>query len=436
MKFNELLMNNNFVFLDGGMGTILQGKGLKVGELPEIFAINNPKVIIDIHKDYINAGADIIYANTFGANSFKLAKSGYGVDEVIYNGIKNAREAAYNTDALVALDIGPIGQLLEPMGSLSFEKAYDVFKEQVLAAKDADLIVIETMSDLYEIKAAVLAAKENSDLPVICTMTFEKDLRTFLGCSVSAMALTLEGLGVDAVGINCSLGPKEAYPIVEELSKWTSLPIIVKPNAGMPDPHTGDYDISPMEFAKYMKTLVKLGVKIFGGCCGTRPEFINAVKESLKNESHIDNKSVVKLAACSSRSTLELDIPVLVGKCVNVAQGDDIDDIIDIVMDISGDGAEIICIKTQLDDNKEIIAIIKGIQEMVALPLIVDSNNPNTIEVAVRACNGKPIINISNSNETLLNTVLAIAKKYGAIVSSLAFNGSNEEVDFTKKIIQ
>ena len=225
---NNKLFDKNYVVLDGAMGTMLQQKGMELGTVPETLNITKSDWIVDIHKQYIKAGADVVYANTFGANRYKMKDTGYTVDELINAAIANAKEAAKGTDAMVALDMGPIGQLLEPTGNLSFEEAYDIFKEEVVAAKDADIIVIETMTDLLETKAAVLAAKENSNLPVITTMTFEENKRTFTGCSVSAMCLTLEGLGVDAMGVNCSLGPKDLFPIVEEISKWTSLPIVVK----------------------------------------------------------------------------------------------------------------------------------------------------------------------------------------------------------------
>ena len=243
MKFRNLLNQKEYIFFDGGMGTMLQAKGMKMGALPEILNIEKPEWIIDVHKQYINAGADVIYSNTFGANSYKLKNCNYSVSDIIEAGIKNAKKACEGTDTLVALDIGTIGQLLEPTGTLTFEEAYEIYKEQVIAGKDADLIVFETQTDLYELKAAVLAAKENTNLPICCTMTFEKNHRTFTGCGISNMALTLEGLGVDAIGINCSLGPVDLYPVIEELSKITDLPIIVKPNAGLPDPVTNTYDI-------------------------------------------------------------------------------------------------------------------------------------------------------------------------------------------------
>ena len=216
MDFKKLLSQNEFIFLDGAMGTMLQKSGLEAGEIPELLNLTHPDMIKNIHRMYIDAGSQIVYANTFGANRYKLEDCGHSVDEVIGTGIAIAKKACAESgkEAYAALDIGPIGQLLEPTGSLTFEEAYDIFKEQMLAGKDADVIVLETMTDLYEVKAALLAAKENTDKPVICTMTFERNGRTFTGCSCSAMALTLEGLGADAIGVNCSLGPKDLMPVV------------------------------------------------------------------------------------------------------------------------------------------------------------------------------------------------------------------------------
>lgn len=276
---SSLFPHRKFIRLDGGMGSMLQKGGMPVGALPEVYNITEPERIIDAQKQFVAVGSDIIYANTFGANRHKMAKSGYSVQELIAAGIACARKACAGTETKVALNIGPIGQLLEPLGTLTFEEAYDIFKEEVLAGQDADLIVIETMTDLYETKAALLAAKENSDKPVICTMTFEPNLRTFTGCTVASAAMTLEGLGADAVGVNCSLGPDELFPIVEEMAKWTTLPLVVKPNAGLPDPVTGEYLVDPAEFAQAVVKFAQLGVTVYGGCCGTTPEHIAALTD-------------------------------------------------------------------------------------------------------------------------------------------------------------
>lgn len=268
----------NRMILDGGMGTMLQAAGLGLGERPEIFGMKHPEVVERVQKKYIEAGSQVLYANTFGANAHKLEGTGYTVEEVIAANIATAKRAAAGK-AKVALDVGPIGELLEPLGMLSFERAYEIYAEVVKAgaACGADLVIFETMTDLYEVKAAVLAAKENSNLPIWTTMSFEASGRTFTGTTVAAMALTLEGLSVDALGINCSLGPKELIPLVKELRRWTDLPIIVKPNAGLPDPATGNYSMGAEEFGQYMTEFPKLGASIFGGCCGTNPDFIRAI---------------------------------------------------------------------------------------------------------------------------------------------------------------
>ena len=240
------MKTNEFIFLDGGMGTMLQAAGLPVGMMPELWNLTAPEKVTAVHRQYVEAGSQIVYTNTFGANRLKLGEKA-GVDEVVSAAVRAAKAATAGTNARVALDVGPLGQLLEPLGTLTFEEAYDIFREIVAAGEKAgaDLVVIETESDLYEVKAAVLAAKEHTDLPVWVTMTFEATGRTFLGVSVGAMALTLDGLGVDALGFNCSLGPKQLMPMVEELRRWTDLPLILKPNAGLPDPETGAYTITP-----------------------------------------------------------------------------------------------------------------------------------------------------------------------------------------------
>ena len=236
MDFYELLNSREFVFLDGGFGTQLAARLDEMPEVPETVNITHPEIVSAIHRSYIDAGSDIVYTCTFGASRYKIARSGYSVSEIVKAAIANARKAAEGTETLVALDIGPVGRMMEPNGDMTFDEAYDMFTEIVEAGKDADLIVCETMTDLYELRAAVLAAKEHSTLPVICTMSFEKSGRTFSGTEASSMALTMSGLGVAALGINCSLGPTDFLPLLETISKWTDLPIIAKANAGLPDP--------------------------------------------------------------------------------------------------------------------------------------------------------------------------------------------------------
>lgn len=428
------LMEKEFVCLDGAMGTMLQAKGLKMGETPEVLNIENPQLLIDIHSMYINSGADIIYANTFGANRYKLADCGYSVKEIIEAGISNARKACSTSETLVALDIGPIGQLLEPTGTLTFEEAYDIFKEQIVSGVDCDLIVFETMTDLYELKAAVLAAKENSDKPVVCTMTFEENMRTFTGCSISSMALTLESLGVDAIGVNCSLGPAELYPVVEELCKWTNLPVIVKPNAGLPDPLTNEYNITPEEFAELMCDLIPLGVKIFGGCCGTTPEFIKALKKILRNKKYAKINNDMPAACCTPSNTVIINRPRIIGERINptgkkrfkaaLLEGD-IDYILGQAIEQVNAGADILDVNVGLpgiDEKDMMVRAVKALQSVTDVPLQLDSTIPEVLEAALRVYNGKPIVNSVNGEEKSLRTVLPLVKKYGAAVVGLCLD--------------
>lgn len=436
MDFKTLL-KKEFVSLDGGMGTMLQARGMKPGETPEALNLENPRMLIEIHKEYLAAGADIIYANTFGANRYKLEHCGYPVDRVIRAGIHNARTAiakSDNKDALAALDIGPIGQLLEPTGTLPFEEAYDIYKEMILAGREADVIVFETMTDLYELKAAVLAAKENSDLPIICTMTFEENMRTFTGTSISSMALTLEGLGVDAIGVNCSLGPAELYPIAEELCGWSNLPIVLKPNAGLPDPVTNEYNVTPKQFAELMSRIVPLGVKIFGGCCGTNPEYIRELNEMLKTQRFHARNVEIPAACCSASRTVVIDRPRIIGERINptgkkrfkeALLANDIDYILGQAIEQVHGGAAILDVNVGLpgiDEADMMTRAVKAIQGVVDVPLQLDSTRPEVLEKALRVYNGKPVVNSVNGEEKSLQTVLPLVKKYGACVVGLCLD--------------
>ena len=267
---------NRPLILDGGMGTMLQKNGLKPGQIPELLNITDPDMIRAVHRAYLQAGSRVIYSNTFGANRMKMEKTGYTVAEIVGAGVRIAKECAAETGAQAALDIGPLGVMLAPLGTMKFEEAYDLFAEIAKAGAEAgaDLVVIETMSDLYEAKAALLAAKETTGLPVFVTMSFDATGRTFTGCTPASMARTMEGLGADAVGVNCSLGPAEMTGIVREIRRNTSLPVIAKPNAGLPDPVTGAYNVGPEDFAQMMNALADAGAGILGGCCGTNPDYI------------------------------------------------------------------------------------------------------------------------------------------------------------------
>lgn len=441
------IFNKDYILLDGAMGTMLQQKGMEIGTIPETLNITKPEWIIDIHKQYIEAGADIIYANTFGTNRYKMADSGYSVSELIKAAINNAKDACKDTDTMVALDIGPIGQLLEPTGSLTFEEAYDIFKEEIIEAEDADIIVIETMTDLLETKAAVLAAKENSNLPVFTTMTFEDNMRTFTGCSVSAMCLTLEGLGVDALGVNCSLGPKDLLPIVEEISNWTSLPIIVKANAGLPDPVTNKYNVLPDEFAYVCRSMLKYGVKILGGCCGTNPEYIKALNEMVvdANEKGEFSKPIVEkeLAICSPLKTVIVNQPRIIGERINptgkkrfkqALKENDMDYILSQAIEQIEAEADLLDVNVgspEIDEREMMIRTVKALQSVVDVPLQIDSTKPDVIEAALRVYNGKPIVNSVNGEDKVLDEILPVVAKYGAAVVGLTLdeNGIPDSVE-------
>lgn len=437
MSFKALLERNDYILLDGGMGTMLQARGLKPGDTPEALNLESPQTLIDIHKEYIAAGADIVYANTFGANRHKLERCGYSVERVIRAGILNAKRAAAesaNPDALAALDIGPIGQLLEPTGTLTFEEAYEIFKEEIIAGSEADVIVFETMTDLYELKAAVLATKENSSLPIICTMTFEENMRTFTGSAISSMALTLEGLGVDAIGVNCSLGPAELYPIAEELCRWTNLPVVLKPNAGLPDPLTGEYNVDPRQFAEFAEKIVPLGVRIFGGCCGTNPDYIRELKEMLSRHEFKKITREIPAACCSASKTVVIDRPRIIGERINptgkkrfkeaLLEGD-IDYILGQAIEQTQGGADILDVNVGLpgiDEGAMMTRAVKAIQGVTDAPLQVDSTIPEVLEKALRVYNGKAVVNSVNGEEKSLQSVLPLVKKYGACVVGLCLD--------------
>lgn len=433
MNFEDLL-KKDFILLDGATGTMLQKSGLKLGEIPETLNITRPEVVIDIHRRYINEGTMIVTTNTFGANSYKMKESGYSVSELIKAAIKNARAAAEDK-ALVALEIGPIGQLLEPAGSLSFDEAYELFKEQVIAGEEADLIFFETFTDLLELKAGVLAAKENSNKSIVASMTFEENGRTFAGVSVACAALTLEGLGVSALGVNCSLGPREITPIVKEFTKNTSLPIFVKPNAGLPDPNSNTYNVTPGDFAECMSEIIDFGgVKLVGGCCGTTPEYIAELKKVIDAKKFKKADYKRETAICSGTTAVAVSEPRIIGERINptgkklfkeALVNNDIDYILSQAISQVNAGADILDVNVghpEIDEMEMMVRVIKALQSVVDVPLQIDSTKPDVLEAALRVYNGKPIINSVNGEEKSLNTVLPLVKKYGACVIGLTLD--------------
>ena len=435
MEFLELLQTGRPVRLDGGMGTMLQAKGLPVGATPELTALEHPEWLLDIHRAYVEAGAQILYANTFGANREKLSHCGKTVEEIVPAAVALAKEAAQGR-ALVALDIGPTGQLLEPTGILDFETAVDIFAQVVKAgaAAGADLIVIETMTDLQEARAALLAAKENSSLPVLVTMTYEATGRTFLGCSPAAAALTLEGMGADAIGVNCSLGPREMPPLVEELLQWTTLPIVLKPNAGLPHPDGSGYDITPQEFAHSLAQLTELGVQVFGGCCGTTPEYIALLRQALEGRTVRRTPTAVPAAVCSGMQVVPVDRVRVIGERINptgkkrmkeALKTGDVDYMLGQALEQTEAGADILDVNVglpEIDEAEMMVRTVKALQGVTETPLQLDSTDPKVLEGALRVYCGKAIVNSVNGEEAVLDAILPLVKKYGAAVVGLTLD--------------
>ncbi|MGN0679005.1 MAG: homocysteine S-methyltransferase family protein [Oscillospiraceae bacterium] len=453
MTFRELLSNDEFILLDGAMGTMLQQSGLKLGAIPEELNFTNPELIEDIHRQYIAAGAQAVYTNTFGANRNKLRHSQYSVEEVIHKAIEIARKACAESGALVGLDVGSLGRMLRPTGDMPVDEAYDMFKEIMTAGKDADFIVIETMTDLLEMKTALLAAKECTDLPVICSMSFEQNMRTFTGCTAASMALTLGGMGADVIGMNCSLGPREAMPIVEEILKWTNTPVIVRPNAGLPDPATNLYNITPDEYADIILEMSNLGVKVFGGCCGTSPEFIKAVGQRLKGRKCVRAKHEIPAAVCSASNVVTVDTVRIIGERINptgkklfkeALKRHDLDYIMKQAIEQTSAGAEILDVNVGLpdiDEKEMMLAAVDAIQSVTDAPLQIDTTELDVLEAALRTVSGKAIVNSVNGEDEKLDTVLPLVKKYGAAVVGLTLDKDGipksveKRVEIAKKIL-
>ncbi|MFI3116130.1 MAG: homocysteine S-methyltransferase family protein [Clostridia bacterium] len=450
----KLLKEKDFIILDGATGTMLQKSGLKLGELPELLNFSQPDLIKSIQEAYLKAGSDIIYANTFGANAHKMENSGKTVTEIITQAVSLSKEVAKKYDKYVALDVGPIGELLEPSGTLSFEEAYEIFKEVVIAGEKAgaDLVVFETMTDLYEVKAGVLACKENTNLPVFVTMTFEENGRTFTGCGIENMAMTLEGLGVDAIGINCSLGPAEILPLISKLIKNTSLPVIAKANAGLPD-HNGNYNILANEFADYMEEYAKIGVKIIGGCCGSTDEFIKLICEKIADIKYIKPAYTTKTRCCSATQVVDVDTVRVIGERINptgkkrfqqALKDGEISYILSQALEQVEAGADILDVNVGIPEHDEVglmKTVVKAVQGIVSTPLQIDSSKFDALEMGLRVYNGKPILNSVNGEDEKLDQILPLAKKYGACVVGLTIDEdgipktAQKRVEIAKKIL-
>ena len=431
------LLSRPFVYLDGATGTLLQQRGLKAGERPEVFALSHPDVIREIHRAYVDAGSDIVYANTFGANARKLADTGHSVAEVVSFAVAAAKEAA-GGQAAVALDIGPIGELMAPAGTLSFDDAYEIFRELLTAGQraGADLAVFETMTDLLEVKAGVLAARENTSLPVFVTMTFEADGRTFTGCSAAAMAETLDALGVDAMGVNCSLGPKQLLPIIKTISEHTDRPLIVKANAGLPDAASGCYRMDGAQFASEMAGCAELGVQFVGGCCGTTPDFIARLRDTLSGSARAGRSRGAVSRVCSATQVVELSGVRVIGERINptgkkrfqqALREGDLDYILAQGVQQADAGAAILDVNVGLpglDEAAMMKKVVTALQGVVSCPLQIDSNIPAVVEAGLRAYGGKAIVNSVNGDPAVLASILPLVKKYGAAVVGLTTDPS------------
>lgn len=450
-----MLGDREFLLFDGGMGTMMQTAGLMAGEVPERWNLERSDDVLKIHKAYVEAGADVVSANTFGANSYKLP-SDLKVADVVKAAINIAKSSGAK---YVAQDIGPIGSLLEPLGTLPFEEAYRLYQEQVLAGEEAgaDLYIIETMTDLLEAKAALLAVKENSNRPVIVSMSYAEDGRTFLGTTPEAAAYTLCGLGADAVGVNCSLGPRELLPITEKLCRICTVPVIVQANAGLPQLKGGEtvYDIDVCEYTSYVAKMLDMGVTIIGGCCGTTPEYIRALKK-LTLEKQIVERHVVRRTVVTSGQVCVIpdDGICVIGERINptgkswlkaALREARFEVLAEEAISQQECGAGILDVNVGIPDIDEVKTLTRAVRELQAvttLPLQLDSSNAKAVEAAARVYNGLPMINSVNGKEESMSEIFPIAKKYGAVVVALTLdeNGipdtAEGRLDIAKRIVK
>ncbi len=438
MQVNELFRQSNTILLDGGMGTMLQAAGLKLGARPEELNITDPALIEGIHGQYAAAGSRIVNANTFGASAHKLAGSTYTLEQVITAGIENCKHACAPYGALTALDVGPLGELLEPSGTLAFEDAVAEYARIVKAgeAAGADLIFFETYTDLYELKAALLAAKENTHLPILASMSFEAGGRTFTGCTVESFAATARGLGADAVGINCSLGPKEIFPMAKRLAEAVpgNFPVFVKPNAGLPRADGSGYDITPQLFALQMKPYRELHLFAAGGCCGTTPEFIKLLNGTFAGCTPGRPAHRMPSVLCTPVDTVTVDGITVVGERINptgkkrfqqALREGDMNYVLEQAVSQAEAGAQILDVNVGapgVDEPVLMEQVVKALQSVTSLPLQLDSSNVEALARGLRVYNGKPIVNSTNGEPEKLAAILPLCKKYGAAIVGLAID--------------
>ncbi|GKH32749.1 homocysteine methyltransferase [Hungatella hathewayi] len=456
-------LGKELLFFDGGMGTLLQAGGLKPGELPETWNISHPEQIMEIHRNYIEAGSDIILTNTFGANALKFHDDSCSLQEIVSAAVRNVKKASaqaavHGRSVYTALDIGPTGKLLKPMGDLEFEEAYEAFGEVVRYGSEAgaDLIHIETMSDTYELKAAVLAAKENTDLPVFVTTIFDERGKLLTGADVPAVVALLEGLRVDALGINCGLGPKQMLPILDQILEYTSLPVIVKPNAGLPKQVKGEtvYDVLPRDFASVMQMIIGRGASVVGGCCGTTPEHIRAMVKLCRGmkPAPVTQKEIT-IVSSYGRSVCLGTGSKIIGERINptgkkkfrqALKEHDIDYILREGITQQDKGAHILDVNVGLPDIDEVSMmrdVLSGLQSVTSLPLQIDTVDTKAMEAGLRIYNGKAMVNSVSGKQESMDAVFPLIQKYGGVVIGLTLDESgipdtaDKRVEIARRII-
>jgi len=465
MDFRERL-KTGYLFLDGGSGSMYQKLGLKPGELPEVWNIERKEDVVFVSKQYYEAGSNVVYANTFGCNSLKFdGKDGrYSVDEIVAAAVANTRRASEEAagdknDRYVALDIGPLGKMLEPLGDFPFEEAIDVFAETVRAGvkAGADLIAIETMNDSYETKAAVIAAKENSDLPIIVTNVYDENAKLMTGGCPESMVALLEGLNVDALGANCSLGPEQMLPVAKRLYEATSIPLIMKPNAGLPKSVNGQtvFDVEADEFASIMVELAKSGARILGGCCGTTPEYIKETVKAVADIKPLDIISRTHTVVSSSQEAVYFDkMPILIGERINptgkklfkeALRNHDIGYVLNEGIKQKENGAHVLDVNVglpEIDEPAMLKECVEELQSVISLPLQIDTTDVVAMEKALRVYNGKAMINSVNGKEEVMKEIFPLAKKYGGLVVCLTLDeggipdNADDRIRIAEKIIK
>lgn len=434
------------LFFDGGMGTELQKNGLRKGELPETLNITSPEIVRKVHKSYLDAGCDIITTNTFGANSLKFDNTA----EIITKAVEIVKSAVTESGkkTYTALDVGSLGKLLKPIGDLDFEDAYNLFKEQVTAGENAgaDLVLIETMGDLYEIKSAVLAAKENTRLPVFVSMIFDKNGKLLTGADIKTAVITLEGLGVDGIGMNCGLGPDQMLELLKEMTVYSSTPIFIQPNAGLPISVNGEtvYNVTPEEFAEKQLEIVRNGAAALGGCCGTNPMHIKAMIDLCKNEKvEKPFKKGITAVTSYSRTAVFGIKPIIIGERINptgkkmlkeALRQNDMDYIYREGVSQADLGADVLDVNVglpEIDEAEMMTKAVTGLQSVTNLPLQIDTASPEVMEKAMRLYNGKPMVNSVNGKAESMDRIFPLVKKYGGVVVCLTLDekGIPETVD-------